>query len=171
MKRPVHPFLATLTCKKFVASNNVMDGTMSAAEIFQADVVSRITNLLENSSQTLKNSSRTAKLWLQYMEMVAILCMFIQAERTSNWALHLRAVSEMLPYMAVSGHNLYTKSARVYLQRMSNLQDKFPDVHQHFENGLHVIRRSDRLWAGLSSDMVIEQLLMRSMKTSRGLTR
>ena len=38
-------------------------------------------------------------------------------------------------------------------------------------NGLHVIRRSDRFWAGLSPDLVIEQVLMRSLKTSRGLTR
>ena len=103
--------------------------------------------------------------------MVDILRMFIWAKRTGNWALHLRAVSEMLPYMAASGQNLYTKYARVYLQRMSNFQDKFSDVHQHFENSLHVIRWSDRLWAGLSSDLVIEQVLMRSMKTSGGLTR
>ena len=33
-----------------------------------------------------------------------------------------------------------------------------------------MVRRSDRLWAGLSTDLVIEQVLMRSMKTSGGLT-
>ena len=36
---------------------------------------------------------------------------------------------------------------------------------------LHVVRRSDRLWAGLSTDLVIEQVLMRSIKTTGGLTR
>ena len=80
--------------------DKLMDGTMSAAEVYQADVVSRIKNLLENSTQTLKNSSRTTTLWLQYMEMVAILHMFIRAERTGNWALHLPAVSEMLPCLS-----------------------------------------------------------------------
>jgi hypothetical protein len=40
-----------------------------------------------------------------------------------------------------------------------------------FEEGYHVVRRSDRLWAGLSVDLIIEQVLMRSMKTSGGLTR
>ena len=44
-------------------------------------------------------------------------------------------------------------------------------MYQHFQAGLHVVRRSDRHWAGLSSDLVIEQVLMRSMKTSGGLTR
>ena len=44
-------------------------------------------------------------------------------------------------------------------------------MSQHFQDGLHVIRRSDRYWAGLSSDLVIEQVLMRSIKTIGGLTR
>ena len=40
-----------------------------------------------------------------------------------------------------------------------------------FQNGYHVIRRSDRYWAGLSSDLIKEQVLMRNLKTSGGLTR
>ena len=73
--------------------------------------------------------------------------------------------------MAASGHNHYTKSGLVYLRRMSNLQVEHTPVYQHFVNGLHVVRRSDCYWAGLSTDLVIEQVLMRSMKTSGGLTR
>ena len=76
----------------------------------------------------------------------------------------------MLPYLAASGHNHYTKSAWVYLQRMSQLEEQHPDIYQQFQEGLHVVRRSDRLWAGLSTDLLIEQVLMRSMKTSGGLT-
>ena len=105
------------------------------------------------------------------MEMVDILRKYIRAERTGNWDLHLQALSEMIPYLAASGHNNYTKSALIYLQRMSHLQEDHPEVYHHFQNGLHVIRRSDRYWAGLSTDPVIEQVLMRSMKTSGGLTR
>ena len=37
--------------------------------------------------------------------------------------------------------------------------------------GHHVVRRSDRFWAGLSPDLIIEQVLMRSIKTHDGLTR
>ncbi len=49
---------------------------------------------------------------------------------------------------------------------MSHLQDEQPEVYHH------VVRRTDRYWAGLSSVLVvIEQVLMRSMKTSGGLTR
>ena len=38
-------------------------------------------------------------------------------------------------------------------------------------DGFHVIRRSDRLWSGVSSDLIIEQVLMRSLKTIGGMTR
>jgi len=105
------------------------------------------------------------------MEMVGILRKYIRAERTGNWELHLQTLSDKLRYLAASGHNNYTKSVLVYLQQMHDLQDKHPDVYEHFKAGLHIVRRSDRHWAGLSSDLVIEQVLMRSMKTSGGLTR
>ena len=103
--------------------------------------------------------------------MVAFLKKFIKAERTGNWMLHRAAVKEMLPYFAAAGHTLYAKSAYLYLQQMCQLDQTHPDVYTHFMNGFHVIRRSDRYWAGLSTDVVIEQVLMRSVKTSGGLTR
>ncbi|WAR13717.1 hypothetical protein MAR_003822 [Mya arenaria] len=68
----------------------------------------------------------------------------------------------MLPFMAASGHNLYTKSARIYVQQMCKLQVEHPYVYQRFEEGYHVVRRID---------LIIEQVLMRSMKTSGGFTR
>ena len=40
-----------------------------------------------------------------------------------------------------------------------------------FQHGLHVVRRSDRFWAGLSTDLYIEQVLMKSLKSTGGLTR
>ena len=109
---------------------------------------------------------------IQYLDMVQILRKFIRAERLGNWYLNLEAVSEMLQYLAASGHSLYAKSASIYLlSSMTNLPNDHPVVHQHFVEGLHVARISDRAWAGLSTDLMIEQVLMRSMKTSGGLTR
>ena len=40
-----------------------------------------------------------------------------------------------------------------------------------FSKGLHVIGRCDKFWGGLGADLVIEQTLMRSLKTASGLTR
>ena len=105
------------------------------------------------------------------MEMVDTLKLFIKAERTGNWMLHLKALHEMLPYFAAAGHTLYTKSAYIYYQQMQDLQNTHPQVNRSFLNGLHVVQRSDRFWAGLSTDLIIEQVLMRSVKTTGGLTR
>ena len=116
-------------------------------------------------------TKRTSKLWLQYMEMVDILRLFIKAERTGDWMLHLKSLQEMLPFFAASGHNLYAKSAYIYVQQMLQLADSHPDVFAFFRSGYPVVCRSDRYWAGLSSDLVIEQTLMRTMKTTGRLTR
>ena len=142
----------------------------TAKEVSAADVLSRIKCLLQEHRDLMKDD-RTALLWLQYMDMVNILRLFIKAERTGNWRLHLQALSEMLPYLAAAGHNLYAKSVRLYLQFMSSLETDHPDVYREFEAGFHVVQRTNRLWAGLSTELVIEQVLMRSLKTSGSLMR
>ena len=40
-----------------------------------------------------------------------------------------------------------------------------------FSQGFHTVRRSDRYWAGLWTDITIEQSLMRASKSRGGLTR
>ena len=112
--------------------------------------------------------TRTAMLWLQYLDMVSILQRFIKAERMANWKLHLRTVQDMLPYFAASGHSLYAKFAYVYLQLMLRLPETHPAAHRKFMEGYHVVRCSDRFWAGLSLYLIIEQVLMRSIKIHGG---
>ena len=54
---------------------------------------------------------------------------------------------------------------------MLSLKTNNPTVNQYFANGGLVVRRSERLWAGIGCDLTIEQVLMRSIKTNGGLTR
>ena len=103
------------------------------------------------------------------MDMVDIMCTFIKAERTGNFSLHQQSMKSMLPYFAASGHFPYTKSA-CYLQQMQDLQKKNPNVYQCFINGFNVVRRTDKFFAGIGTDLMIEQELMRSVKTTGGLT-
>ena len=65
---------------------------------------------------------------------------------------------------------LVMHEAQVYLQ-MRVIMYTTRAVFRKFLCGHHVIRRSDRFWAGLSTDLTIEQVLMRSLKVSGGLTR
>ena len=54
---------------------------------------------------------------------------------------------------------------------MQELAESNPAVYHSFSKGLFVVRRSDREWGGISTDQIIEQCLMRNLKTSGGLTR
>ena len=51
----------------------------------------------------LTSSSRTAALWLNYNQYIHIVQVFIRAERTSNWSLHIGATKSMLNLFAAAG--------------------------------------------------------------------
>ena len=102
------------------------------------------------------------------MGMVDLLKTFLRSQRTGDFQLYLRCLQDMLPYFAASGHNFYVKSVQIHLQDMLELKETSPDVYNKFSSGLFVIRRSDRFWAGLPSDLVIEQALMRTIKSTGG---
>jgi hypothetical protein len=75
-----------------------------------------------------------------------------------------------VPIFAAAGHFSYLKSAFFYVQEMSKLNSSHPNVLKKFEKGFYVICCTDKFWAALSQDLSIEQTLMRSLKTSGGLT-
>ena len=79
-----------------------------------------------------------------YLDTIAIPKQFIKAERIGNWSLHRYSMSQMFPFLAASGHNMYTKNSYIYLQNMVKLPSTNPVVDKLFQEGYHVIRRSDR---------------------------
>lgn len=114
----------------------------------------------------------TAQLWVQYFRMVSIAKEFIKAERMGDWQAHLNCVKEMLPYFHASAHLPYAKSAHLYLQDMLQLNEVMdPSIYQRFTEGFFTVRRSDKLCCGTSTYMIIEQSMMKSMKTDGGIYR
>ena len=57
------------------------------------------------------------------------------------------------------------------MQNLLTLDTTNPLLYERFEDGNFIVRRSDRYWAGLPCDLIIEQVLLRSLKTTGGLTR
>ena len=73
----------------------------------------------------------------------------------------------MLNLFAASGHIDYAKSSWFYLQLMMQLPLDYPWLYQCFiEKGYHTISRRSKVWAGLWTDLTIEQVMMRSIKGS-----
>jgi len=49
---------------------------------------------------------------------------------------------------------------------MSDLPATHPWFYEKLHSGgFHAVRRSNRFWAGLSTDLAIEQVMMRAVKT------
>ncbi len=94
--------------------------------------------------------------------------MFLKNERTGNWVLHLQAVHDMLPCFAASGHIRLAKSAYLYSQMIKELLQTHTEVYRIFQEGYHGSRRRICFWAGLSIDLIIEQVLLRSIRQVEG---
>ena len=140
-------------------------------DVFVSEAFITLEKAVTEKRAQLSADSKTSKLWLCYQRMLSIARSLIRADRTGSWDLHKGAVSDTLPIFSAAGHHNYLKSAYLYLQKMNKLEFTHPMVHRKFLNGFHVVRQSDTYWAGLGSDLVIEQTLMRSLKTSGGLTK
>ena len=94
-------------------------------ELNSSALSKKISENIDRLKAELREYSRTSELWLLYMHYVYIVKAFIFAERTSNWELHLEALSTMLNLFPATGHISYTKSARLYLQEMRKLPNTF----------------------------------------------
>ena len=134
-----------------------MTKEITVESLCDEEIIDKIAETFKDVKESMKRS-RTSTLWLQYMKMLDILRQFIKAERMENWRLQLKATYEMLPYFAASGHNLnlYAKSAYIYYQMMTKLEDIKLTIYDLFMKGHHVSRRSDLFWAGLTSYLVTE---------------
>ena len=139
--------------------------------IESSTVLAKISNYLVRTKENLSSESSTAKLWIRYMGYVDVIKHFIRAERRGEWLEHLAATKMMLNLYAATGHHNYAKSARLYLQMMNNLSLDYPWLYnQYTQHGFHSVWRTDKAWAGLWTDLIIEQTMMRSVKSIGGLT-
>ena len=112
------------------------------------------------SQEHVKVDLRTAKLWLQCMDYIEVMEDFICCERLGMRDGHLNAVIALLNLFAATCHIHYAKSARLCVQEMRKFVEEY-----------HTVRRSERQWAGLWTDIVIEQVQIRSLKSGGDLTR
>ena len=146
------------------------DVKISLESVSSSSVLSQVQKELKKRKREICDRSKTSHVWLNYQRMLEVCRSLVAADRTGSWSAHLHAISNCIPIFAAAGHYNYLKSTYFYLQEMSQLSIKHPDVFKKFRKGFHVIHRSSKFWSGLSSGLIIEQTLMRSLKSSGGLT-
>ena len=168
--QPLQIFTADDLAQLDAMYHEVVTGKLNYNDDFLQYFLGKLNSALQHLQKTFAEY-RTAQLWLQYKQYVSVLKTFITAERTADWHLHLAALMQMLNLFAATGHTHYAKSARLYLQMMTDLPSTHPWLYEKLSAGcFHSVRRSDRFWAALSTDLTIEQVMMRSLKSSGGLT-
>ena len=138
-------------------------------------IASSFQKKIDEAFNELKKVGRTAALWALYHDMVDTIKVFIRAERTGNFSLHLSCIANrMLNIFAAAGHHHYAKAARLYVQMMLAYEKGSVEesaILKSFKlHGSHVIRYSSFEWSGIWSDLCIEQTLMRYSKSDGGLT-
>lgn len=131
-----------------------------------------IKNKFTEQMKKFEKRGPTSQLWLQYWQMFELVKDFIKAERTGNFDLHVKTIERIIPFFHASAHNNYSKCAHLYLQDMLKLKENMnPHQYERFTTeGFFTIRRTEKFWSGVWTDMTIEQVLMRAMKTQGGLT-
>ena len=94
----------------------------------------------------LAAKSRTTKMWVDgFIKPVLTMMLYVRAERSGDWPLHLQAVKLMMPYFFASSHINYARYGLYYLRSMEALPE---NVLQHFMKGAHVMRHISGLWNG-----------------------
>ena len=98
---------------------------------------------------------------------VAIVHIFIRAERESDRLLHLHCVQQMLPYFFAAGHANYARYGEWHLLEMRGALSVA--ALQMFMNGDHVRRHRSGVWNSVFSDQFSEQTYIRYGKAKGGL--
>jgi 5'-3' exonuclease len=137
--------------------------------IYEHDEVSRkLVDWFTKECEELSTNSRTSALWLNYTKYVEIAKQFTKADRTNDWLLHVSTTKQMLNLFAATGHNNYAKTCRIYLDSIETLEVDHPEIYEQFIAGNHTVRRTEKSWSGIPTDLSIEQILMRSLKGRGG---
>lgn len=131
-----------------------------------------------NNLEEMKERGKTGKLWVQYIEMVALAKSFIRFEKIGCLKDQITILQQMLSYFFSAGHFNYTQSAYLYIQNRNEfISDAEVQIHrrsndteiQEWDNfvngGYFTKRRTEKFWSGSFTDMVIEQELMRAIIT------
>ena len=95
---------------------NFHDNLLSYEYIESDKFLIKVNNKFLNKLEEIKERGKTAKLWVQYVEMVAVAKSFIRSEKIGCLKDQIAILQQMMPYFFSAGHFNYTKSAYLYIQ-------------------------------------------------------
>jgi len=93
-------------------TEHILNNKFSAddSNVLQCTALQEVERRLQCLKHTLCIESRTAKLWIQYVDYIMVVKQFLLAERTGNWHLHLKYIGNILNLFAATGDITITPS-------------------------------------------------------------
>ena len=163
---------ATPTTSQFSSKVNDLltelhEGSLSYQDVVQSDVLAMIHEKIQEWKNNMK-INKTIKLWIQYLDLIALLKDHRNYERTGQFELQLQTLDRMRPCLASTGHHQYAKAITLFLNDMMHIKNDRPDMWKKLLK-TPVVRHSYSRWAGLHTDLIIEQVLMCALKSIGGL--
>ena len=86
-----------------------------AEGLSQNEKVAHIRRVVENMEAIVKSSSLTVELWIQYLELLVIIKLFISSIRLGDMDTYQYCLMKMIPVYHDAGHLAYAKCTRFYL--------------------------------------------------------
>ena len=123
---------------------------------------------LQEALDAIAMQSRTSKLWVDCLiKPVFTILKYTQAERESDWHLHVDMVKKIIPLFFAAGHYHYVRYALYYVRSMESMPD---DVRLQFMKGQYSMHHNAGLFNGTWSNMAIETTFMRNDHGQSGIT-
>ena len=121
-----HEYLETINVDKLqqIHTDLLHNSEYSTESVTDNKYVQQLSNLIDELESKSALQSRTARLWINYLHQARLILLFLRAERTGDWKLHMYSVRKMIPLFHSAGHLAYAKSTRLYVQQMDDLSEK-----------------------------------------------
>ena len=125
--------------------------------------VNNLKELLVNA-----HASPTGKVWVDCLSMPVIIAhLYLRAEKTGDWVLHLHCIQCMLLCMWAAGHWFYARYLSWHWIEMTHMLDD--EAIEMFLSGDHVCRHRDGTWNSVFRAQFGEQTYKRYGKAKGGL--
>ncbi|KAJ8893653.1 hypothetical protein PR048_006253 [Dryococelus australis] len=140
-----------------ILSEALKDINYSYLTKIQGEIINILAQIFANQLADLTKNGPTAKLWIQYFNMVTSLKQFIEAERSGNEQSHLNCVGYnkcYLYFMQVVTSCMPNRATYLYVQNLLNLKPQInPTEYEKFiTDGYFTIRSSEKFWSGIWCD-------------------
>ena len=107
--------------------SSLMSKNIEVNQLMELESVQLLVEAIKVIIQEDHNDSRTLKLWKAYLRMTHLLRLFLFAERTGDFDLHIYCMEQYIPLFHSARHFNYAKATRLYVPQMKNLKHNIPE--------------------------------------------